>query len=62
MNPHYSAFVELGKSLAAERALQWEIPEGERAPDDGPGFFGAMCTLGNDRSGVDRGHQNPRCA
>ncbi len=26
MNPHYSAFVELGKSLAAERALQWEIP------------------------------------
>jgi hypothetical protein len=26
MNPHYSAFIELGKALAAERALQWEIP------------------------------------
>jgi hypothetical protein len=26
MNPHYSAFVELGKSLAAERSLPWEIP------------------------------------
>jgi hypothetical protein len=25
MNPHYSAFVELGKSLAAERSLPWEI-------------------------------------
>jgi hypothetical protein len=26
MNPHYSAFIDLGKALAAERALQWEIP------------------------------------
>jgi hypothetical protein len=26
MNPHYSAFIELGKALAAERALRWEIP------------------------------------
>lgn len=26
MNPHYSAFVDLGKSLAAEPSLQWEIP------------------------------------
>src|SRR5258706_15004031 len=26
MNPHYSALVELGKSLAAGRSLPWEIP------------------------------------
>jgi hypothetical protein len=26
MNPHYSAFIDLGKALAAERALQWKIP------------------------------------
>ena len=26
MNPHYSAFIDLGKALAVERALQWEIP------------------------------------
>ena len=26
MNPHYLTFIELGKALAAERALQWEIP------------------------------------
>ena len=26
MNPHYSAFVELGKTLAADRSLQWEFP------------------------------------
>ena len=26
MNPHYSAFIDLGKALAAERALLWKIP------------------------------------
>lgn len=26
MNPHFAAFIELGKSLAAERDLTWDIP------------------------------------
>jgi hypothetical protein len=26
MNPHYMAFIELGKSLAVQRSLQWRIP------------------------------------
>jgi hypothetical protein len=39
MNPHYSAFVELGKSLAAERSLQWEIPlNTDGAAADGAGW------------------------
>jgi hypothetical protein len=39
MNPHYSAFVELGKSLAAERSLQWEIPlNTDGAAADGVGW------------------------
>ncbi len=25
MNPHYSAYVELGKALAQEKGLQWEM-------------------------------------
>ena len=39
MNPHYSAFVELGKTLAADRSLQWEIPlNTDGAAADGVGW------------------------
>jgi hypothetical protein len=39
MNPHYSAFIELGKSLAAGRSLQWEIPlNTDGAAADGVGW------------------------
>jgi hypothetical protein len=39
MNPHYLAFIELGKSLAAERAIQWEIPlNTDGAAADGVGW------------------------
>ncbi|MEM5461891.1 hypothetical protein VSR69_45210 [Paraburkholderia phytofirmans] len=26
MNPHYSAFIELGKTLVREKGLQWDMP------------------------------------
>jgi hypothetical protein len=26
MNPHYSAFIELGKTLVREKGLSWDIP------------------------------------
>jgi hypothetical protein len=26
MNPHYSAFIELGKTLVGEKGLSWDIP------------------------------------
>lgn len=26
MNPHYSAFIDLGKALAGEKGLQWDMP------------------------------------
>ncbi|BCZ85076.1 hypothetical protein PTKU64_87510 [Paraburkholderia terrae] len=29
MNPHYSAFIELGRTLVRERGLQWEMPVDE---------------------------------
>ncbi|QDQ82212.1 hypothetical protein [Paraburkholderia megapolitana] len=39
MNPHYSAFIELGKALAREKDLGWEIPLDETgAALDGVGW------------------------
>ena len=29
MNPHYSAFIDLGRTLVRERGLQWEMPVDE---------------------------------
>lgn len=39
MNPHYSAFIDLGKALAREKGLQWDIPLDEAgAASDGVGW------------------------
>ncbi|SEK12429.1 hypothetical protein [Paraburkholderia diazotrophica] len=39
MNPHYSAFIELGKALAREKGLSWEMPLDEAgAAQDGVGW------------------------
>ncbi|WP_175786658.1 hypothetical protein [Burkholderia anthina] len=39
MNPHYSAFIELGKTLAREKGLQWDMPLDEvGAASDGVGW------------------------
>ncbi|MGF6545812.1 hypothetical protein [Paraburkholderia youngii] len=39
MNPHYSAFIELGKTLAREKGLRWEMPLDEAgAARDGVGW------------------------
>ncbi|MEX3977210.1 hypothetical protein [Paraburkholderia caribensis] len=39
MNPHYSAFIELGKTLAREKGLRWEMPLDETgAARDGVGW------------------------
>jgi len=39
MNPHYSAFIELGKALAREKGLQWEMPlDDTGAAQDGVGW------------------------
>ncbi|CAG9185547.1 hypothetical protein LMG23992_05574 [Cupriavidus laharis] len=39
MNPHYAAFIELGKALAHEKGLHWDIPLDEAgAARDGVGW------------------------
>ncbi|RDJ97230.1 hypothetical protein [Paraburkholderia lacunae] len=39
MNPHYSAFIELGKTLAREKGLSWDMPLDETgAACDGVGW------------------------
>ena len=39
MNPHYSAFIELGKTLAREKGLSWDMPLDETgAARDGVGW------------------------
>ncbi|MFV8603749.1 hypothetical protein ACNRDG_05430 [Ralstonia pseudosolanacearum] len=39
MNPHYSAFIELGKALALEKGLCWEMPlDPAGAAQDGVGW------------------------
>jgi len=39
MNPHYSAFIELGKALVREKGLHWDIPLDEAgAARDGVGW------------------------
>lgn len=39
MNPHYSAFIELGKMLVREKGLQWNMPLDEAgAAQDGVGW------------------------
>ena len=39
MNPHYSAFIELGKTLVREKGLPWDMPLDETgAARDGVGW------------------------
>ncbi len=39
MNPHYSAFIELGKTLVREKGLSWDMPLDETgAARDGVGW------------------------
>src|ERR1700761_6510183 len=39
MNPHYAAFIELGKALARQKGVTWEMPLDEAgAAQDGVGW------------------------